>query len=442
MSNIDEVTDGSTNCQIALVINMGYGVVITVAAQYQHGQIVGADGIAINIVVKLVCQNDVGGDFSHQPNFEVLATAQTAVSHNGNNLFALFHVAAEGNHNVQVLQAELFAYLANSQAFQLEGFDIFGVIVTGSTAPAQESRGFIGLELVAALQIAIFAGFEIGEAQGNRSGSHSLANLANALSQLVHNLFRLTNLNKVQGMLMDIGSPDELFAHQADTIAGQSAVFFCQLRVAQVHVNLGAGGREIFSSGNNLLSRLFSLGFFDDAFINNAMSCIDGYVNAIRNGGGSSFATALGANDAGNAQLAGYDGSMAGHAAAIGYDCFRLLHSRNPVRSGHFGYENFAFLELVNAGRIQNYMYAASHVTRASRQAFNNYFAVSSHFFLLFRCATIFFITTAPYGFRTGLQNVNLVVTFVNAPFHIHVAAIVRFNFLSTCSQFFDLRIG
>ena len=92
-------------------------------------------------------------------------------------------------------------------------------------------------------------------------------------------------------------------------------------------------------------------------------------------------------------------------------------------------------------GRIQNYMYAACYITRASRQAFNNNFAISSHFFLLFRC-TIFFITTAPYGFRTGLQNVNLVVAFVNAPFHIHVAAIVCFNFLSAFSQLFDLLIS
>ena len=421
---------------------MGYGVVITVAAQYQHSQIVGANGIAINIIVELVCQNNVGGDFSHQPNLKVLATAQAAVSHNSNNLFAFLYVAAEGNHYVQVLQAELFAYLAYSQAFQLEGFDIFRIIVTGSTAPAQQSGRFIGLELVATLQITVFARFEVGEAQGNRSRSHSLANLANAFSQLVHNLFRLTNLNQIQRMLMDIGSPDELLAHQANAIAGQSAVFFCQLGVAQIHINLGAGGREIFCSSNNLLSRLFSLGFFNDAFINNAMSCINGYINAIRNSGGSSFTAALSTNDAGNTQLAGYDGSVAGHAAAIGYNSLRLLHSRYPVGSGHFGYQNFAFLELVNAGRIQNYMYAASHITRASRQTFDNYFAVSSHFLLLFRCATIFFIATAPYGFRASLQDVNLVVALVNAPFHIHVAAIVSFNFLSAFSQFFDLSIG
>ena len=241
---------------------------------------------------------------------------------------------------------------------------------------------------------------------------------------------------------MDIGSPDELLAHQANAIAGQGAIFFCQLGVAQIHINLGAGGREIFCSSNNLLSRLFSLRLFDDAFVNNAMSCINGYINAIRNGGGSSFTAALSTNDAGNTQLAGYDGSVAGHSAAISYNSLRLLHSRYPVGSGHFGYQDFAFLELVNAGRIQNYMYATSHITRASRQAFDNYFTVSSHFFLLFRCATIFFIATAPYGFRASLQDVNLVVALVNAPFHIHVAAVVSFNFLSAFSQFFDLSIG
>ena len=86
-------------------------------------------------------------------------------------------------------------------------------------------------------------------------------------------------------------------------------------------------------------------------------------------------------------------------------------------------------------------MYAACYITRAGRQAFNDNFAISSHFLLLFRC-TIFFVTTAPYGFRTGLQDVNLVIALVNAPFHVHVAAIVCFNFLSAFSQLFYLLIS
>ena len=88
-------------------------------------------------------------------------------------------------------------------------------------------------------------------------------------------------------------------------------------------------------------------------------------------------------------------------------------------------------------------MYFTGNLTRGSGQAFNDNFAISSHsFFLLFRCATIFFITTAPYGFGTSLQNPEFAITFVNAPFHIHVAAIVFFNLLSIASQFDDLFIG
>ena len=41
-----------------------------------------------------------------------------------------------------------------------------------------------------------------------------------------------------------------------------------------------------------------------------------------------------------------------------------------------------------------------------------------------------------------GLVLFALAITLVNAPFHIHVAAIVSFNFLSIASQFEDLLVG
>ena len=171
------------------------------------------------------------------------------------------------------------------------------------------------------------------------------------------------------------------------------------------------------------------------------MGSINSYINTISDGSSSSLAAALGANDAGNAQLTADDGGMAGHTAAISYNSLSLLHSGNPVRSCHFGYQDFALLEFVDMGGIQNYMYTACNVTRAGRQAFNNNLAVCSHFFRLFRCA-IFFIAAAPYGFRAGLQDVNLVVALVNAPFHVHVAAIMCFNFLGTFCQLLDLRVS
>ena len=337
MSNVNQVTDCTTYCQIAFVIDMGYGVVVTVAAQNQHGQVVRANGVTINKFVELVSQNDVGRNFSHQPNFEVLTTFQTTLSHDISNLFAFLYIAAERNHYVQVFQAKLFTNFANSQAFQFECFNVFRIIVTGSAAPAEECGRFIGFELIAALKITIFRRFEVRETQGYRTRCHSLANLTHTFSQLVNYFFRMAGFDQIQRMFMDISSPDELFTHQANAVAGQVSIFFSQLRVTQVHVNLGAGGREVFSNSNLLLS-LFFFGLFDDAFIYYAMSSVNSYIDAVLDSSGSSFATALSTYDTGDAQLAANDRSMAGHSAAVGYDSFSFLHSRYPVRSGHFGY--------------------------------------------------------------------------------------------------------
>ena len=243
-------------------------------------------------------------------------------------------------------------------------------------------------------------------------------------------------------MFVDVSGPDEFFTHQTNAIARQVGIFFCQFGVTEVHINFGAGGREVFSNNSALLSSLFFFRFFEDTFIYYTVSSVDGYINAVRNSGGSSFATALSTYDAGNTQFAGNDGSMAGHTAAISNDSFRFFHCRYPVGSGHFSYKDFAFFEFVNAGRIQNNVYSTRNLTRGSRQAFYDNFAISGHsFFLLFRC-TIFFITTAPYGFRTSLENPQFTIAFIYAPFHIHVAAIVFFDFSSITSQFDDLFIG
>ena len=60
------------------------------------------------------------------------------------------------------------------------------------------------------------------------------------------------------------------------------------------------------------------------------------------------------ADDAGNAQLPGDNGSMAGAAAPVGDNSRGPAHDRFPVRVGHVGNQDFTRLKLGNGGRTFN----------------------------------------------------------------------------------------
>ena len=171
------------------------------------------------------------------------------------------------------------------------------------------------------------------------------------------------------------------------------------------------------------------------------MGCVNGYINAIGNGSSCSFTAALGAYDTRNSKFTAYNGSVAGHSAAVGYNGFGFLHSRYPVRSGHFGYEDFAFLELVDMGRVEDNVSTAGYKARACGQAFNDNLAVGGCCFC-FNFRFVFFIAAAPYGFGACLENPDFAVAGINAPFHIHIAAIMCFNFFSVACKFKNLFVG
>ena len=63
----NEMADSPFDCQVAFIEERCYRIVVAVAAHDEHGQVVGADGIAIDELVELVGQDDIGRDFSHYP---------------------------------------------------------------------------------------------------------------------------------------------------------------------------------------------------------------------------------------------------------------------------------------------------------------------------------------------------------------------------------------
>ena len=243
---------------------------------------------------------------------------------------------------------------------------------------------------------------------------------------------------------MDECGPDEFFTHEADAVAWEACIFISEIRIAQVHHDAGAGRCEVFSdyglsSALCLLRFVFLHKVSDDAVINDAVLCVDGDVLAGFQYFGRFYAAALGADDAWNAEFAGNDRSVAGHAASIGDDRDGFLHSRYPVRGGHRGDEDFAFLEFIDILRVGDDVAFACCHSRAGRKTFDEYFMIGGQFH--FSACFLFFILLGPNGFRTSLEDPDAVLV-VDSPFHIHVAAIVLFNGFRIGSELDDLFIS
>ena len=145
-------------------------------------------------------------------------------------------------------------------------------------------------------------------------------------------------------------------------------MFFSQVRIAEVHVYFRAGRREIFRRHRGLFRclRLFDE-VFNQAVIDDTVRRIHRNHRAVLNGFRGGVTATLRTDDTRNAQFAADDRRVAGHAARIGNNRFCFLHGRNPVGSGHFRDQNFAFVERINQRRVQDDVRFTADASRAGR---------------------------------------------------------------------------
>ena len=62
MSDFDQMADSTFYCEISAVKDMLDRFVVTVAAEDEHGQVIGPDGIAIDVLIELIRKDDIGRD--------------------------------------------------------------------------------------------------------------------------------------------------------------------------------------------------------------------------------------------------------------------------------------------------------------------------------------------------------------------------------------------
>ena len=139
-----------------------------------------------------------------------------------------------------------------------------------------------------------------------------------------------------------------------------------------------------------------------------------------------------------NAQLAGDDGRMTGSAASVGDDRAGFFHDRFPIGVGHVGHEHITGLHQIHFGQ------AVDQANRTGADFLTNRTALSQHSAHPFEFVAQFGLALhlALHGFRPRLQNIELAVHAVFAPFNVHRATVMRFDDQGVLRQFGHFVVG
>ncbi len=225
-------------------------------------------------------------------------------------------------------------------------------------------------------QVGVLVGLEIRQADDNVLGVETGGDPAHALGQFVDEILALVirvgrglEVDVVDDLLdfvillgllaqlfvvvqghrvdADVRVDDEFLARQADPLVGQLGLDKGLFRQADVHHDLGAGGRDVVQV--EFLDDEVELAVVDVAGLALGAAHRDHLTVT------DLLGAVLGADDAGDAQLAADDRRVAGPAATVGDDAAGGLHDRLPVRVGHVGNQYFARPEIMDlADRAQD----------------------------------------------------------------------------------------
>ena len=144
-------------------------------------------------------------------------------------------------------------------------------------------------------------------------------------------------------------------------------------------------------------------------------------------------------HDGRNAKLAGNNRCVARAPAAVGHDGRRPFHDRLPVRVGHVGHQHVAWLHLVHLGDV------AHHANRTRADFLTNRPTGDQHLARCLQAVAMLYVALHMlrlHGFRARLQDIDLAVDAVAAPFDIHGALVVLLDDDRVSREFDDLVIG
>src|SRR6056297_2103285 len=379
-----------------------------------------------------VGQQRVGGQLRHHDDLQaVLAPCQAVLRQQVHHFPALIHGAHERHHDLDVGQAHLVAHPFQRPAFQLEAGLVVRVHVAGGAAEPEHRVLLVGLVGLAADEVGVLVGLEIGQAHDDRSRVEGGGDRGDALRQLrdeelhrlaiaghlfLHRLagvgVQLVELEQRPRMDADHAVDDELQAGESDAVVRDAGEVERPVRVADVHHDLDRYVRQGVEF--DLLFLIFELAVVDVALV--ALGAGDRDLAAV----GDLLRGVAAADHRRYAQLTGDDGGMAGASAPVGDDGGGALHDRLPVRVRHVGDQ---YVAVLHPGHLLD---AADDLGRADADLLADAAPAAEHVRPGLQGEALQGAAAAAlHRLRARLQDVDPTVLAVLAPFDVHWAAVM-----------------
>ncbi len=430
VGRLDDVRAGLQHGGIALVEERRDQRAVPVHAENELRQIVGPDGEAVEDACVLIGEEDVGRQFRHHVHFQPVAPLhEAALAQDLDDLAPFVGSPAERHHQFEVREPELLAHPLHRAQFEHEAFLVLGVVIARGAAPAEHGVFFRRLELPSAQERGVLVRLEIGEPQDDRLGMEGGRDGADALRELVDEVFGLVlvaardGVDRLSRRIVELrisrqrqrvhlhpAGEDELHARQAHTVVGQHGGGEGLLGIADVEHHLRARAREL--AAIHFLHIVLQGAAVDAALL--ALGAAERDRLAVGNAR-RRLARAR-AHHRGDSQLARHDGRVRGAAAALGDDAGGHLHDRLPVGIGIFRDENFAALELGELRRAADDARLAHRDALPHGQALHELFALAGQLVDAQRS----FLRVGVHRLGPRLQHEQLAGLAVLAPLDVH----------------------
>ena len=229
----------------------------------------------------------------------------------------------------------------------------------------------------------------------------------------------------------DVAVDDELEPGEPDALVGQPLERERELRVADVHHDLGRAIRHAVER------RL------DHLDLERALVDVAGVALGTRDGDRRAFRQhrrrVAAPHDRRDAELAGDDRRVAGAPATVGDDRRGPLHHGLPVRVGHVGDEHVACLDLVHLGGGADQAHRADADLLADRATAREHRCRPLQPIAARRLGAAFLRL---HGLGTRLEHVQLPVESVATPLDVHRAAVVPLDRHRAATERVGLLVG
>ena len=422
--------------RVAFVEARGHQLGVPIQTQRHLGEVVRADGEAVEILQKLLGQNRVRGHLAHHHHPQPVAAALQAVpGEQLHHLARLVEGAHERDHQLDVGEPHGVAHPAHGAALHLEArAEVLRHVARRPAEPEHRVR-LVGFVELAADEVGVLVGLEVRQAHDDRPGVERGRNGRHPLHQLLHEeglrvriardpfahpipewLGETVEFEQRPRVHPDRVADDELQPREPHPGVGERPEGERAVRVADVHRNLEGKGRH----GLHIEPAVLEVepARVDEAGV--ALRAGDGHLGPLLDGPGR----VAGADHGGNAQLAGDDGGVTGPAPAVGHDGGGALHHRLPVGVGHVRDEHVAVAHLVHLRRIEDAPGDAGTDALADAAAFGQHLAMFAQLEAFHRLPG----EPALHRLGAGLEDPDAPVHSVPRPLDVHGPAVVAFD--------------